>query len=105
MERLNYHGDQSASQLSEGGSVHSKERQQVDNEGGSVMIDANAVESMQRLMLSEPTQRIENCKNTNWQLLEMVVVILQQHSAEQADEIFTLHHDPKAMEKLVLTET
>ncbi len=68
MERLNYHGDQSASQLGEGGSsaLYSKEQKQIDNEGGSVMIDANAVESMQRLMLSEPTQRIENCKNTNW---------------------------------------
>ena len=46
------------------------------------MIDANAVESMQRLMLSEPTQRLENLKNTNWHLLEMVVAILQQHTPE-----------------------
>ena len=104
MEKLNYQGDQSASQLNENTSYLVKESQQVDNEGGSVMVDATTVESMQRLILSEQTQRLENCKNTNWQLLEMLVAILQQHTAEQTEEIFKMHHDLKHAEKVVLTE-
>ena len=55
-------------------------------------------------MLSEPTQRMENCLNTNWQQLEMLVEILQQHSLEQAEEIFTMYSDPRQKGRIILTE-
>ena len=47
-----------------------------DVEGGAVYHDPSAVECMERLMLSEPTQKLEMCSNTNWQHLEMLVATL-----------------------------
>ena len=47
-----------------------------------MITDNSAVESMELLMLSDPTQSIENCGNTNWQYLEMLVATLQQYSSE-----------------------
>eukprot|EP00347_Sterkiella_histriomuscorum_P005789 403355263 len=79
--------------------------QAEQTEGGSVIIDSNAVECMERLMLSEPSQKMENCLNTNWQQLEMLVAILQQLPLDQYEDIFTLHVDPKQNNKVILTET
>jgi hypothetical protein len=49
----------------------------IDVEGGSVIIDTNAVESMERLMLSDPTQSVESCGSISWQYLELLVSTLQ----------------------------
>jgi len=75
--------------------LQTKDQKHSDLEGGSVIVDSAAIESLERLMLSEPTQKMENCLNTNWQQLEMLVAILQQHSHEQAEEIFTIFCDQK----------
>ena len=47
-----------------------------DFEGGSVYNDPVAVECMERLKLSEPSQKLDMCPNTNWQHLEMLVATL-----------------------------
>ena len=67
MEKLNYNGDQSSSSLFDSSYQPAQTyTKPSDFEGGSVVNDSSAVESMERLMLSEPTQKIENCANTNW---------------------------------------
>lgn len=39
-------------------------------------MDKQAIECMERLMLSEPSQKLENCLDTNWQQLELLVAVL-----------------------------
>ncbi|CDW78238.1 UNKNOWN [Stylonychia lemnae] len=106
MEKLIQNSDQSSSL-----SYYIEHNQQKEHhksseiEGGSVMIDNSAVECMERLMLSEPAQKLERCLNTNWQQLEMLVAILQQTPIDKSEDIFNLYQDPKQNNRIVLAET
>jgi hypothetical protein len=70
-------GDQSSTSISPEGSIaqttYTKyEELQEDSE----MIDSSAVAGMERLILSDPTQKMEDFSNINWQHLEMLVTTL-----------------------------
>lgn len=103
MERFN--SEQSASMPQPEISPQPMMHKFSDFEGGSVIKDASVIDSMQRLMQSEQTQSPEQCSNTNWQHLEMLIATLQEIPEDQIDEIFTMQTDPKQGQKIVLTET